>query len=599
MSLQSLNTSDLCRVRWLRRLAWVALLCVTAAPGMAQTLGQALDNTNLTWSTSGTGGGGGWFVTGKTPQVGTNDATSGGLPSTSSPVSTLQTTLVGPGTLTFWWRNDSTVCTLAFIAGTNILNTFGNYPSWQYATYYIGAGPQTFKWTYSRYTTGGDFGAAYVDGVNFSQGTTAPLITTQPLSQSQVIGMDATFTVAAGGTPPLTYQWRNNGTDISGATSNSYTVHSIQATNFGNYTVLVTNTVGSIESSNASLELGQVTAWGSPGWNVTTIPPGTSNVLTLHGAYNWNLLRKADGSNAGWGVNAYGQSTVPGDLTNVTAFATGSSHSMALRSDGTVVCWGYNGYHQTNVPPDLSNVVAIAAGDYHCVALKADGTVVAWGDNYYGQTNVPAGLTNVVGIAAATTLTLALTADGKVVEWSGQSAPVGLSNVVAITADTGHYAALRGDGSVLAWGQNIYGETNVPMGLSNVVAISAGAFHTLALRADGTVAAWGISQFGLTNPPPALTNVTAISAGAFHNLALVGNGSPVLNANITDANWSSDGFQLSIPSQCGRVYQLQYKASSADSTWSSLPLVAGTGTNLVLKDPVATDSQRVYRVLRW
>src|SRR2546422_2254966 len=50
-----------------------------------------------------------------------------------------------------------------------------------------------------------------------------PSITTQPTSQTVTAGQSATFSVAASGTAPLSYQWRKNGTAISGATSASYT----------------------------------------------------------------------------------------------------------------------------------------------------------------------------------------------------------------------------------------------------------------------------------------------------------------------------------------------------------------------------------------
>jgi hypothetical protein len=99
--------------------------------------------------------------------------------------------------------------------------------------------------------------------------------------------------------------------------------------------------------------------------------------------------------------------------------------------------------------------------------------------------------------------------------------------------------------------------------------------------------------------PAGLTNVVAIAAGAFHNLALVGNGPPVLNALITNFNLSGGGFSLALPSQCGRVYALEYKSSLTDANWSALPLAAGNGTNLVLTDPTISNAARFYRVRRW
>jgi hypothetical protein len=68
-----------------------------------------------------------------------------------------------------------------------------------------------------------------------------------------VVGDTATFTVMAGGTPPLSYQWNFNGTNISGATNTLLTLTNVQSSQAGNYAVLVTNTLGSVLSSNAVL----------------------------------------------------------------------------------------------------------------------------------------------------------------------------------------------------------------------------------------------------------------------------------------------------------------------------------------------------------
>lgn len=82
-----------------------------------------------------------------------------------------------------------------------------------------------------------------------------PAITAQPQNVSVYPYQDATFTVAATGTGPLSYQWRFNGTNIAGATSNSFTRVSVQAQDVGYYSVLISNTAGSITSSNALLLL--------------------------------------------------------------------------------------------------------------------------------------------------------------------------------------------------------------------------------------------------------------------------------------------------------------------------------------------------------
>jgi len=58
---------------------------------------------------------------------------------------------------------------------------------------------------------------------NSTSNSAAPSITTQPSSQTVAVGQTATFTVAAAGTTPLTYQWQKGTANIAGATSPSYT----------------------------------------------------------------------------------------------------------------------------------------------------------------------------------------------------------------------------------------------------------------------------------------------------------------------------------------------------------------------------------------
>jgi endonuclease/exonuclease/phosphatase family metal-dependent hydrolase len=83
--------------------------------------------------------------------------------------------------------------------------------------------------------------------------TNPPSITTQPLSQTNAFGGNVTFNVVAAGASPLAYQWRLYGTNISGATAASYTLTNLQPTNAGDYTVVITNSVGSITSAVATL----------------------------------------------------------------------------------------------------------------------------------------------------------------------------------------------------------------------------------------------------------------------------------------------------------------------------------------------------------
>ena len=82
-----------------------------------------------------------------------------------------------------------------------------------------------------------------------------PSITTQPVSQSAVTAGTATFSVAATGTEPMKYQWRKDGTAISGATNRSISFSNVQTEQLGSYTVVISNSLGSVTSAAASLSV--------------------------------------------------------------------------------------------------------------------------------------------------------------------------------------------------------------------------------------------------------------------------------------------------------------------------------------------------------
>lgn len=83
-----------------------------------------------------------------------------------------------------------------------------------------------------------------------------PVITSQPADKNVNLGETAKFKVTATGASPLTYQWRKNGTDISGATNFSYTTPATVAADNGSlFSVVVSNGGGSVTSNNATLKV--------------------------------------------------------------------------------------------------------------------------------------------------------------------------------------------------------------------------------------------------------------------------------------------------------------------------------------------------------
>jgi hypothetical protein len=97
-----------------------------------------------------------------------------------------------------------------------------------------------------------------------------PAIAAQPQSQTVYSGAVASFSVTASGPPLLAYQWRRNGTNVSGGTSSLLTINPATTNHAGNYVVVVTNSFGSVTSDVATLTV--------------IVPPPNARLVPL-----WNL----------------------------------------------------------------------------------------------------------------------------------------------------------------------------------------------------------------------------------------------------------------------------------------------------------------------
>jgi uncharacterized delta-60 repeat protein len=84
--------------------------------------------------------------------------------------------------------------------------------------------------------------------------TSPPIITAQPQSQTVLAGTNATLSIAAVSASPVTFQWRRNGTNLVGATTNRLTIPAVLAPEIGSYSVLASNVYGSVTSAAATLD---------------------------------------------------------------------------------------------------------------------------------------------------------------------------------------------------------------------------------------------------------------------------------------------------------------------------------------------------------
>jgi sugar lactone lactonase YvrE len=107
------------------------------------------------------------------------------------------------------------------------------------------------------------------NAVRKAQLATVPVITAQPVGQTVTPGSNVQFTVSATSILPLTYQWFVNGVSFNGATTNTFSFANARTTDAGDYTVVITNALGSVTSNKAGLT---VSAASTP-----TPPPAESS----------------------------------------------------------------------------------------------------------------------------------------------------------------------------------------------------------------------------------------------------------------------------------------------------------------------------------
>jgi alpha-tubulin suppressor-like RCC1 family protein len=455
---------------------------------------------------------------------------------------------------------------------------------------------------------------------------TAPTITTQPANQSVTVGQTATFSVIAAGTSPFTYQWRKNGTAIGGATVASYTTPTTTAADdSAQFSVVVSNGVGTVTSANATLTVGTVVT--APA--IDTQPQSTAVFVgdtatfsvAAHGtaplAYQWKkngvVITGATGASYTTPATTFSDNlasftvvvTNPSPTTATSAAAVltvtlppstisqvsaGYGHSVALRSSGAVYSWstwGGNGNYNAlagagnkgfsvgstvrAASPDdtpFLGVSGIAAGYTHSVAVKSDGTVWSWGNAAnpnYGQCPM--------GDGACTTRPYPV----QVKDASG----VPFSGAAQVAA--GYYFSVvrKTDGSVWSWGNNDYGQlgdasttfrlnpvqvTDPTTGgfFGGVTQVAASLYHVVALKSNGTVFAWGRAGSGQ-----------------------IGDGSVATSVSVPKQVEVTPGVPLTgiIAVAAGEMHSIAVKSDGTVYAW-------GENTNGALGDGTTTDRTR-------
>lgn len=357
----------------------------------------------------------------------------------------------------------------------------------------------------------------------------APIITSQPIAVTVVEGAPATFTVTATGSNPLNYQWRKNGNNISGANLPTYTINATNAGNIGQYSVEVSNSMGSVVSNNAQLNVlsAPVIVTQPQSFTINLGSPFTLSVVansiqTL--SYQWKKngvniagailsqynVNTAELNNAGFYTvqvsNSVGQVTseaaevivnaaptitsqpvgvtvTAGSNTSLSVTATSSQYlNYQWQKEGTAIP------EATNATLSLPNISVQDAGNYNVLVSNNLGSVlsktVAVNVNY---PTLPAGLASFTTIDAGLTMFCGIAPEKYVYCWGSNTAGLGdgvhtnsneaiavpIYNAKAITVGGEHACALTETGEVYCWGNNNRGQlgTNVLLTSSTPVRV--------------------------------------------------------------------------------------------------------------------------------
>ena len=218
-----------------------------------------------------------------------------------------------------------------------------------------------------------------------------PILTGQPVSQAANVGQSIAFSVGAIGSP-LSYQWRQGGAPLDGATNATLTLTNLQAANAGFYDVVISNAFGILTSAVVSLTVNFV-ATDSLSLDIVS---GQVNSLALQPDGRIVVGGGFTASPYGGQINRYNLARLNADGSiqiGADAFANNAVLALAICTNGSIVLGGaftaVNGTARNCLARlDASDWVGSLDSTFNpgpngvvrCLVLQADGAIIVGGD---------------------------------------------------------------------------------------------------------------------------------------------------------------------------------------------------------------------------
>jgi len=458
-----------------------------------------------------------------------------------------------------------------------------------------------------------------------------PTILTQPQSQTVPAGSNVTFNVVAIGEKPLTYQWQLNGTNIPTATSPSLTLTSVQSRDAGTYTVVIGNSISSITSDPASLDVKYIYVFAN-GESLTNslysfvlpVTIGIQSVFT-NGATFYTL----DGSVPGFASTPY---TAPFSLTQSAVLrAIAYSADFLTSSEIAPITLTILPTYTISTSSEGGGTIQLspAAGPYpsnsivNVTATPTNGwTFLGWAGDATG-TNPAVSLTmnrnKSVQAVFGTTLSTTVAGNGSItVIPSGGVYPYGTVVRLYAVPQSGSYFALWGNGASGSSNPLAFTLTNANPVISSLFATLSAGEYTLTVVPDGFGLVTVIPQANrysngssvtltaVPDPGQQLLGWIGDATGTNNPLTVVMNQSKTVGASFTAQPTLSlvgdlddlvvDGVTLTLTGEFGGVYRID--SSTNLPAWTPLLTVTNIFGSTQFTDESATNLvMRYYRAV--